>query len=56
MATYNAKTVSEETKLEELAHCAEERRVEILAAQEHRVSQSIHTPTGSLVATVKETE
>ena len=35
MATYNANTVREETRLEELAHCVEERGVEILAVQEH---------------------
>ncbi|KAJ8413164.1 hypothetical protein AAFF_G00091600 [Aldrovandia affinis] len=40
MATYNANTVREEARLEELAHCAEERGVEILAVQEHR---RVHT-------------
>ena len=40
MATYNANTVREEARLEELAHCAEDRGVEILAVQEHR---RVHT-------------
>ena len=40
MATYNANTVREEARLEELAHCTEERGVEILAVQEHR---RVHT-------------
>ena len=40
MATYNANTVREEARLEELVHCAEDRGVEILAVQEHR---RVHT-------------
>ena len=36
MATFNANTVKEEARLEELAHCVEERGVEILGVQEHR--------------------
>ncbi|XP_029288535.1 craniofacial development protein 2-like [Cottoperca gobio] len=36
MGTFNANTVREEGRLEELAHCAEERGVEILGIQEHR--------------------
>ena len=36
MATFNANTVREEARLEELAHCVEERGVEILGVQEHR--------------------
>ncbi|XP_029312544.1 craniofacial development protein 2-like [Cottoperca gobio] len=36
MGSFNANTVREEGRLEELAHCAEERRVEILGIQEHR--------------------
>ena len=36
MGTFNACTVREEARLIELAHCAEERRVEILGIQEHR--------------------
>ncbi|KAJ3601039.1 hypothetical protein NHX12_032012 [Muraenolepis orangiensis] len=40
MATYNANTVREEARLEELANCVEERGVEILGVQEHR---RVHT-------------
>ena len=40
MATFNANTVREEARLEELAHCAEERGVEIVGVQEHR---RVHT-------------
>ncbi|KAJ8384488.1 hypothetical protein AAFF_G00205090 [Aldrovandia affinis] len=36
MGTFNASTVREETRLAELAHCAEKRGVEILGVQEHR--------------------
>ncbi|XP_064176474.1 tumor necrosis factor receptor superfamily member 14-like isoform X1 [Anguilla rostrata] len=36
MGTFNANTVREEVRLAELAHCAEERGVEILGVQEHR--------------------
>ena len=36
MRTFNANTVREEARLTELAHCAEERGVEILGVQEHR--------------------
>ena len=36
MATFNTNTVKEEARLEELAHCVEERGVEILGVQEHR--------------------
>ncbi|KAJ4943537.1 hypothetical protein JOQ06_006037 [Pogonophryne albipinna] len=40
MGTFNACTVREEARLVELAHCAEERGVEILGVQEHR---RVHT-------------
>ncbi|XP_034053142.1 craniofacial development protein 2-like [Gymnodraco acuticeps] len=40
MGTFNACTVREEARLVELAHCAEERGVEILGIQEHR---RVHT-------------
>ena len=40
MGTFNACTVREEARLMELAHCAEERGVEILGVQEHR---RVHT-------------
>ncbi|KAJ4938949.1 hypothetical protein JOQ06_028414 [Pogonophryne albipinna] len=40
MGTFNACTVREEARLVELAHCAEERGVEILGVQEHR---GVHT-------------
>ena len=40
MGTFNACTVREEARLEELAHCAEERGVEILGIQENR---RVHT-------------
>ena len=40
MGTFNACTVREEARLTELAHCAEERGVEILGVQEHR---RVHT-------------
>ncbi|KAJ3583846.1 hypothetical protein NHX12_015564 [Muraenolepis orangiensis] len=40
MATYNANTVREEARLEELENCVEERGVEILGVQEHR---RVHT-------------
>ena len=40
MATFNANTVKEEARLEELAHCVEDRGVEILGVQEHR---RVHT-------------
>ena len=40
MATFNANTVREDARLEELAHCVEERGVEILGVQEHR---RVHT-------------
>ncbi|KAJ8385846.1 hypothetical protein AAFF_G00182020 [Aldrovandia affinis] len=36
MGTFNANTVREDARLAELAHCAEERGVEILGVQEHR--------------------
>ncbi|KAJ4939860.1 hypothetical protein JOQ06_029296 [Pogonophryne albipinna] len=40
MGTFNACTVREEARLVELAHCAEERGVEILGIQDHR---RVHT-------------
>ncbi|XP_056102439.1 craniofacial development protein 2-like [Rhinichthys klamathensis goyatoka] len=40
MGTFNACTAREEARLIELAHCAEERGVEILGVQEHR---RVHT-------------
>ncbi|KAF3837945.1 hypothetical protein F7725_009713 [Dissostichus mawsoni] len=40
MGTFNACTVREEARLVELAHCAEERGVEILGIQEHRRVQT----------------
>ncbi|XP_034092751.1 craniofacial development protein 2-like [Gymnodraco acuticeps] len=40
MGTFNACTVREDARLVELAHCAEERGVEILGIQEHR---RVHT-------------
>ncbi|KAI4811336.1 hypothetical protein KUCAC02_014246 [Chaenocephalus aceratus] len=40
MGTFNACTVREEARLVELAHCAEERGVEILGVQENR---RVHT-------------
>ena len=40
MGTFNASTVREVARLVELAHCAEERGVEILGVQEHR---RVHT-------------
>ncbi|KAJ3603475.1 hypothetical protein NHX12_028221 [Muraenolepis orangiensis] len=40
MGTFNACTVREEARLVELAHCAEEREVEILGIPEHR---RVHT-------------
>lgn len=40
MGTFNANTVSEESRLAELAHCTEERGLEILGVQEHR---RVHT-------------
>lgn len=40
MGTFNACTVREDARLEELAYCAEEREVEILGVQEHR---RVHT-------------
>lgn len=36
MGTFNANTVREDARLAELAHCAEERGVDILGVQEHR--------------------
>ena len=43
MATFNANTVRMEARLEELAHCVEERGVEILGVQEHRRVHTDHT-------------
>ena len=40
MGTFNACTVREEARLVELAHCAEERGVEILGVQDYR---RVHT-------------
>ena len=42
MGTFNANTVREDARLAELAHCAEERGVEILGVQEHRRVHSNH--------------
>ena len=50
MATFNANTVKEEARLQELAHCVKKRGVEILGVQEHRI---VHTAATTQSITAK---